>query len=325
LVRTARFFAVSLTLALALGASAQAWKGMARIQGTIVDAAGKPVKGARVILKSVRDNAGPQPIVTDDRGRWAALGLAGGNWNLDVEAEGFLPKATSVQLSELNRLPAMKIELEAAPPPAPKEEAAPVQVETIQVGGVAITPETAAALEAANAFMKEQKWKEAAAEYEKAVAVLTTNVPLRFALSRAYHGAGEVPKAIEHLQVVYAADSGNVTAATLLADMLLETGKVDDAKKVLAALPPGAISDVDTIINLGIRFTNQNLPEDAFRYFNDAVALAPDVAAAYYYRGIANLQLKKMKEAKADLNKVVELAPDAPEAKDAKDLLAQMK
>lgn len=323
MVRTARFFAVTLAAVLTFSASAQAWKGMARLQGTVVDEAGKPVKGARVILKSVRDNAGPQPIVTDDRGRWAALGLAGGNWNLDIEAEGFLKKATSVQLSELNRLPAMKIELEAAPPPAPKEEAAPV--ESIQVGGVDISPETAAALEAANAFMKAEKWKEAAAEYEKAVAVLTTNTPLRFALSRAYYGAGDIPKAIEQLQVVHTADSGNVTAATLLADMLLETAKVDEAKKVLATIPAGAISDVNTIINLGIRFTNQNLPEDAFRYFNDAVGVAPDVAAAYYYRGIANLQLKKMKEAKADLNKVVELAPDAPEAKDAKDLLAQIK
>ena len=297
---------------------------MARIQGTIVDAAGKPVKGAKVILKSVRDNAGPQPIVTDDRGRWAALGLAGGNWNLDVEAEGFLPKATSVQLSELNRLPPMKIELEPAPPPAPKEETT-TQSETIQVGGVEISPEIAAALEAANNFMKEQKWKEAAVEYEKAVAVLTTNTSLRFALSRAYYGAGDVPKAIEQLQTVHAADNGNVTAATLLADMLLETAKVDEAKKVLATIPAGAISDVNTIINIGIRFTNQNLPEEAFRWFNDAVSVAPDVAAAYYYRGIANLQLKKMKEAKADLEKVVALGPDAPEAKDAKDLLAQMK
>lgn len=315
---------MSLTVLLALGASAQAWKGMARVQGSVVDAAGKPIKGARVILKSVRDNAGPATIVTDARGNWAALGLAGGNWNVDIQADGFLPKATSVQLSELSRLPPMKIQLEPAPPPA-KEETVTTTTETIQVGGVAITPETAEALEAANAFMKEEKWKEAAAEYEKAVAVLTTNIPLRFALSRAYHGAGDVPKAIEQLQVVYAADSGNVTAATLLADMLLENAKVDEAKKVLASLPAGAISDVNTIINLGIRFTNQNLPEDAFRYFNDAVAVAPDVAAAYYYRGIANLQLKKMKEAKADLNKVVELAPDAPEAKDAKDLLAQMK
>lgn len=322
MVRTARFFAVSLTVLLALGASAQAWKGMARIQGTIVDAAGKPIKGARVVLKSVRDNAGPAAIVTDARGHWAALGLTGGTWNVDIEADGFLAKATSVQLSELNRLPPMKIELEPAPPPAPKEEPA---AETIQVGGVEISPEIAQALESANTYMKAQQWKEAAAEYEKAIAVLSTNIPLRFALARAYHGSGAVPKAIEQLQVVYAADAGNVTAATLLSDMLLETARVDEAKKVLASIPPGAISDVDTIINIGIRFTNQNLPEDAFKYFNDAVALAPDVPAAYYYRGIANLQLKKMKESKADLQKVVELAPDGPEAKDAKDLLAQMK
>ncbi len=324
MIRSARFFAVSLALCAALGASAQAWKGVARIQGVVVDAQGKAIKGAKVHLKSVRmDGAGPKPIVTDDRGKWAALGLASGKWNVDVEAEGFLPRATSVELSELTRIPPMKIELEAAPPPAPKEE--PAAVESIQVGGVEVTPEIAQALEAANGFMKEQKWKEAAAEYEKAVAVLSTNMSLKFALSRAYYGAGEIDKAINQLQAVYAADSGNMTAATLLTDMLLEKGRIDEAKKILAALPPGALSDPNTIINLGIRFMNQNKGEEALKYFNDAVGVAPDLAAAYYYRAVASLSLKKMADAKKDLNKVIEMAPDSPEAKDAKELLAQMK
>src|SRR5688500_10457566 len=166
LVRSARFFAVSLVFILAaLGASAQDWKGVARVQGTVVDAQGNPVKGAKVRLVSVKAEAGPQAIVTDDRGKWAVGGLSGGKWNVDVEADGFLVRQTSVQLSEVSRIPPMKIELEAAPPPAPKEEPA---VETISVGGVEVTPEIAQAIEAANAFIKDEKWKEAAAEYEKA-------------------------------------------------------------------------------------------------------------------------------------------------------------
>jgi hypothetical protein len=324
LARTARYFALTLTLVAALGASAQAWKGVARVNGSVVDDQGKPVKGARVHLKSVKhSNTGPQAIVTDDRGRWAALGLAGGSWNIDVEAEGFLTRQTSVELSELSRIPPMKIELEAAPPPAPKEE--PAAQEVIQVGGVEVSPEIAAALEAANAFMKEQKWKEAAAEYEKAAGVLTTNMPLKFALSRAYHGAGEIDKAIAQLQAVYTADSGNMTAASLLADMLLEKGDAEEANKILAAMPPGAISDPNTVINYGIRFINLNKPDQAWKHFNNAVAMSPDLAAGYYYRAVAALQLKKMAEARADLNKVIAMDPQSAEAKDAKELLAQMK
>ena len=158
------------------------------------------------------------------------------------------------------------------------------------------------------------------------VAALPANMQLKAALSRAYYGAGDKKKAISNLQLVYDADTGNVLYATLLADMLLEDGQLDAGQKILAALPPGSLSDPNTIINLGIRFVNNNKPQEAFKYFNEAVGVAPDLAAAYYYRGIANLQLKKMKEAKADLQKVIEIAPPgSSEANDAKELLAQMK
>lgn len=324
--KTALYLSVSLlALLVAATASAQGWRGVGRLSGVVVDQAGKPVQGAKVMLMSVKSGNGPDPIITDARGKWTAGGLLGGQWHVDVEAPGFLPRKTNANVSEIDRLaPPIRIELEAKPEEKPKE-AEPEVKETIQVGGVEISPEIAQAIEAGNNFIKEQKWKEAAAEYEKAIAVLTTNTALKFALARAYHGAGELKKAIAQLTEIYNADAGNMTAATLLTDMLLEDGQVDQAKKILAAMPAGSMSDPNTILNIGIRFINNNKPEDAWKYFNDAVSIAPDVAATYYYRAIAALQLKKMKEAKADLEKVLAIAPDSSEAKDAADLLKQMK
>ena len=321
------YFAASLlALVVAGSASAQAWRGTGRIQGAVTDASGKPIAGAKVILNWTKpgNSGGPAPIITNSKGKWVAGGLAGGPWNVDVEAEGYLTRQMSANISELERLqPEMKIVLEPKPVEQPK--AAEPEKETIQVGGVEISPEVAAAIEAANTFMKSEKWAEAAAEYEKAVAALPDNMQLKAAMARAYYGAGNKKKAIENLTIVHKADTGHVVYATLLADMLLEDGQLEEGQKVLAALPPGALSDPNTIINLGIRFVNNNKPEEAFKYFNDAVAVDANFAPAYYYRGIANLQLKKMKEAKADLQKVIEIAPDSSEAKDAKDLLAQMK
>lgn len=320
------YFAASLLALLVAGsASAQAWRGTGRLQGSVTDPSGKPIAGAKVVLVWTKpgNSGGPAPIITNNKGKWAAGGLAGGPWNVDIEAEGYLTRQMSANISELERLqPEMKIVLE----PKPQEQPKPAEEkESIQVGGVEISPETAAAIEAANNFMKEQKWAEAAVEYEKAVGALPSNMQLKAALARAYYGAGNKKKAIENLSVVHQNDTGNVVYATLLADMLLEDGQLDAGRKVLAALPPGALSDPNTIINLGIRFVNNDKPEEAYKYFNDAVAVAADFAPAYYYRGIAALQLKKMKEAKADLQKVIELAPDSSEAKDAKDLIAQMK
>jgi Tfp pilus assembly protein PilF len=311
------------TLTLAAGASAQAWGGAGRLHGIVSDENGKPLAGAKVKLVSHKaGGTGPDVLITDAKGKWAALGLIGGRWDVDIEAEGYLPRAISAEISELNRLtPPIKVSLDPKPVEQPKVE----DREAIMVGGVEITPEVAAALEAANTYMKEQKWADAARAYETAVAALPDNTQLRFALARAYYGAGEIKKAIPTLQAVVAADATNAVTAALLADMLLEDGQIDEGRKVLASIPAGAITDPNTLLNLGIRFVNNGKPEEALQQFDLAVNAATDFAPAYYYRGIAALQLKKMKEAKADFEKVLQLAPDSQEASDAKDLLAQMK
>jgi tetratricopeptide (TPR) repeat protein len=46
---------------------------------------------------------------------------------------------------------------------------------------------------------------------------------------------------------------------------------------------------------------------------------------SYYYRGLAEFQLKKTQEAKASFQKVVELAPESAEGRDAKQMLEGIK
>jgi Tfp pilus assembly protein PilF len=328
LKKTTTFVYVALlTLLVAASASAQGWRGMGRIQGSVVDkTTRKPIAGAKLKLGSNRsDNDGPE-VVTDKRGNWAAGGLIGGGWNIDVTAPGYVNRSISVSIQESVSIPPMRIDLEPVPPPEPAKavEEAPTR-EAIQVGGVEVTPETAASLQAANDYMKAQKWAEAATEYEKAITALPANTSLKFAIARAYYGAKDLKKAIAYLQEVYNADTGNMTAAQLLANMLIEDGQLDAGKAMLAKLPPGSMTDPTALINIGILFLNKSEINDAWKYFDDAVKLAPDRPETYYYRGIASLQLKKMDAAKADLKKTIEVGPDSPEAKDAKELLAQMK
>jgi Flp pilus assembly protein TadD len=324
LTQRKQILAAFFSLLIAATASAQAWRGKGRIQGIVVDPSGKAIVGAKVHVVSAR-GGGPADVKTDKNGRWAAGGLIGGVWNIDIEAEGYEKKAGTAEVSEMNSTPPMKTQLEPVPQqtevPMPEE----ATKESISVGGVEISAETAAALDAANTFMKEQKWAEAAAEYEKAIAVLKDNQSLKFALSRAYYGAGQLKKAIAPLTEVYTADSGNITAATLLANMLAEDGQLDAAKKVLDAMPPGSLTDPTAIINIGIVFMNKGQVQDAWGYFDKAVKISPQAPETYYYRALAELQLKKNDAAKTDLKKVVELAPDGPEAKDAKELLDQLK
>jgi tetratricopeptide (TPR) repeat protein len=327
LKKTTTFVFVALvTFLAAASASAQGWRGQGRLYGSVVDkGTNKPIVGAKLKLGSSKaDNTGPE-ITTDKRGNWVAGGLIGGAWSVDVSAAGYVSRQISVSVAEMSSVPAMKIQLEPVPPPEPAAAAEEQTRESIQVGGVEVAPETAAALEAANNFMKEQKWAEAAAEYEKAVAALPTNTSLKFAIARAYYGASDLKKAIGYLQTVHAEDAGNMTAVQLLANMLIEDGQLDAGKAMLAKLPPGTMTDPTALINIGILFLNKSEISEAWKYFDDAVKLAPERPETYYYRGIASLQLKKMDAAKADFKKTIEVGPDSTEAKDAKELLDQMK
>jgi hypothetical protein len=61
----------------------------ARATGTVRDIEGRPVKGATV--RATNPDAIPSRVVStsDDRGRWAMIGLRTGTWTFDVEAPGF--------------------------------------------------------------------------------------------------------------------------------------------------------------------------------------------------------------------------------------------
>ncbi len=303
---------------------AQAWRGNGRLQGTVTDEDGKPVKGAKVMLRAVRgSNTGPD-LTTNDKEKWAVLGLIGGQWDIDVEAEGYKPRKMSVQLSEVDRMPPVPIKVEKLPPPEP-ERVVEAPREEVRVAGQAVAPEIAAALEAGNQYIADSNFKAAIVEYEKAYVALPTNVALKMALARAYYGAGQGDKAIAILKEVYTADSTNTNALILLCNLLLEAEKFDEARTFLEKIPAGSITDPTVMTNFGKHFYNKNRIKDAWKYFDAAVTLGPTIAESYYYRALAEIQLDKKAEAKNDLKKVIELAPDSQDAKDAKEMLAALK
>jgi tetratricopeptide (TPR) repeat protein len=78
---------VLLTTCLSSAAFAQS----ARAVGTVKDTNGRPIKGATV--RAVNRDASPSQITstTDDKGRWAMIGLKTGAWQFTAEAPGFTP------------------------------------------------------------------------------------------------------------------------------------------------------------------------------------------------------------------------------------------
>lgn len=283
-----------------------------RVRGTVVDEQGKAVPNATVKIFS-EHGGNLDPLTTDKRGRWATIVPVGGEWNIDVEAEGYLTSKGIVPLSEVQRVPPLETVMQKRPEPKVVEQ---------EVAST-VPPEAVEAVAAGEEALKAGDFETAVKELSKAHALLPEHLQIKQALARAYYGKGDVKPAIGLLKDVHEAEPANTGVAMLLVNLYLEDGDLEAGQKLLEELPAGTMTDPTALINIGILFMNKGDLEQAHEYFDQAVEIDPTVGASYYYRGIAALQIKKMDEAKADLEKVIELAPDSSEAQDAKDLLAQ--
>ena len=90
-------------LCIAVSASAQT----ARAMGTVRDIDGKPIKGATI--RATNPDAYPPQVVStsDDRGRWAMIGMRIGTYGFVVEAPGFLTVQASAAVRTAASAPLM--------------------------------------------------------------------------------------------------------------------------------------------------------------------------------------------------------------------------
>lgn len=90
----------------------------ARAIGSVRDTDGKPIKGATI--RASNPDAIPSQIVStsDDKGRWAMIGLRTGTWTFVVEAPGFVATEAAVGV-RVAASPPMTFTLVRDPGPIP--------------------------------------------------------------------------------------------------------------------------------------------------------------------------------------------------------------
>jgi tetratricopeptide (TPR) repeat protein len=110
-----RIFAAALA-ALVLAAPVLAQT--ARAIGTVRDVTGKPIKGATVRALNPDAYPGDLTSATDDKGRFAMIGLRTGTWRFVVDAPGFLRLDVPAPVRVANSAP-MQFTLARDPGPVP--------------------------------------------------------------------------------------------------------------------------------------------------------------------------------------------------------------
>jgi tetratricopeptide (TPR) repeat protein len=295
-----------LLLAAAAPAPGQDWRGVGRIQGTVVDQAGKPIAGA-TLKAHCEARGGGTTIQSDKKGQWVLGGVVGCNWAFDISADGYVTRQIAINLpGEGVRLAPVRIPLDKADP------------------GVA--PELREAAAKADAAYKEGRFADARAEYQKLLALrpdLAATIHQQIGFS--YVQEKQYEKAVAELEKVLASDPGNAQIRAIAAQAALEGKLVDKARELLATLDESQVQSADVFFNMGINFFNAGETGDAISYFSKAIAKDPAHVDAYYRRALSYLGKGQMAEAKADFQKVVELQAEGEMATMSKKALESLK
>lgn len=318
------FFLVIAGLLVGTGSlSAQAWAGRGRLQGEIRDEQGKPIEGAKITLRKGTERVdpkaeGPKPLNTNKHGKWSVLGLAQGSWGILIEKEGYMPSEGQVQVNEFAVAQPLNITLKEIP----KEVIQQAQ----QASGNA---QAKAAFEKGNADLQGGRFAEARASFEKGLSLLeekdpAIHVSVLRAIADSYNREGNTEKAIESLKRALEIDPNDVPSLQVLATVLVNSGQEKEAEIYIARLPEGTKIDPNSMLNVGIKLYNDKDFNGAIERFDRVVKENPDLATAYYYRGLAYLALNKTEEAKADFQKLVDLEPNHPNAADAREFIKSL-
>jgi tetratricopeptide (TPR) repeat protein len=304
-MKLARIVAFVAVVALAASAAvAQDWRGgTGRLEGRVLDASGKPIEGALVRLEL--PGRGGTEVRTDAKGRWAILGLAAGDWTVELSAPGFVSRRATLSVGQHERRPPYEGRLDAVPGPP---------------------PEVTAALAEARAAEKEGRLAPARAAYERLRAMrpeLGGRIDQQIGLT--YVREGDYERGLDYLERALRAEPDSVPLRAAAIQAAFQAGRAARGKELLASVEPALVRDPDIAFNFGIDLVNAGDTRPAISWFTRAINLDPGYVDGYYRRALARLQLGEAAECRADFSKVVELAPGTAQGEMARKALDQVR
>jgi tetratricopeptide (TPR) repeat protein len=277
-------------------------RGKANLSGKVVDDQGQPIENA-LVTAQMTGQSDTLSGKTDKKGEWKISGAANGEWKVQVSKEGLDPATEMIEVKG-DKAPPLNVTLKKAVDPMVAVNSKLQEAATLAQGG---------------------KIADARKIYEDLLAKYPQIYQLEGFIARTYAAENNIPAAMQHLKVNLDKEPNNVELKLFQAELLMESGDKAGAKAILDAVDMKEVKDPYTFINQAINLINDKKGAEAAELLTKLLAQFPNTPELYYYRGRAYVASDKLPEAKADLEKFVQLAPNAKEADDAKKILDQIK
>ena len=311
--------AVFVVLCLTVIAALAAAQGGA-VRGSVEDTDGHAIKGATI--KATNPNGRPSDLTatSDDKGRFALIGLSGGVWSFLAEAPGFMPQRGNSQIRSTSTgnspIVFTLTRVEAPLPGALNKQ---------------IMSEIAAADELRNAGRFDQaieKYQEIAGKNPKVTMVnVVIGDAYRQKAANETSSAARGPlydRAIASYQQALKAEPDNDRARIELAMTLMQKGSLDDAERTLASTAESTTASREVVHSLAeIKFGKGDLA-GAELLFQRAATMDPGWLLPKLKLGLVAYRKGNKEVAIEAFKKVIAAEPGSPEAVEAGTYLKEL-
>ena len=301
-------------VALVLFALPAAAQGM--IQGTVLDAQGQPVDGAKITIEQSDGVTRKFETKSDKKGAFIQIGLQSAGYKVTAEKD----KLTATANTRVS-------------------QRGPASVRLVLGGGAGNDPGVAAKTAELRKAFDEGVAQSRAGQYDasiesfnKALAVNPNCQDCLYNIGYAYAQKKELDKAEENYKKAILVKPDYAEAYNGLANIYNTQRKFDEAAAAsakaneLTASAPGGLAggNADSLYNQGVILWNSGKIPDAKKAFEQAIAANPNHAESHYQLAMALVNEGKLAEAGAEFNTYLKLAPDGANAATAKALVAQL-
>ncbi|HDY87244.1 MAG TPA: tetratricopeptide repeat protein [bacterium] len=286
----------------------QDYRGKGRVYGNVYDENGKPIEGVKVKLYFPRTKSGFE-VVTDSKGKWVAAWIRGGNWDMDFEKAGFIPKKISVELKELGRNLPVDITLIALQ----------------QAEKIVLLDELEETLRQGNKLSGEEKYQEAIGFFEIILEKSPDAYIVNMNIGNSYFELKNFDKAEEYYLKVLEKEPDNIHAIMAISSCYVNRGNNNKAQEWYDKLEFDKIDDPAVLYNIGTNYYNISKFQEAMKYYRKSVEIQKDFLDGYYQLGLTLLNLQHNAEAIAVFGNYLKIDPDSERAVQVKTFIEFIK
>jgi tetratricopeptide (TPR) repeat protein len=275
--------------------SAQDWTGQGRQIGFVYDDEGNPLEGAKVKLIYTKTQTGLD-VITDKNGKWVAMGVKGGIWDVDFEKIGYAPKRISITIKDFN------------------QRNAPVEIKLKKIEGFVITDELKEEFVKGNDLFDEEKYEEAIAVFSGIVEEFPDAYIVYLNIGHGYFKLENYEEAEKNYKKVLERDPEYVHAIIGVGNCYMNRENVDKALEWYNKIEFEKIDDPVVLYNVGTVFYNNSNTEEALKYYKKSVEIQEDFLDGRYQLGLAYLTLGRKPDAIAEFETYLKFDPDSERA-----------